>query len=136
MIRRPPRSTRTDTLFPYTTLFRSALPTAAASTGTSSVRRPGQRANEHILTRRRARAGLYAGRADQLAGASGQRREGGAHRRHDNRAVDVPGQLALGRVGVRAVAVAGQFDGRPKQFSSEEARGGKECVWKGSFRWS
>src|SRR3546814_6109329 len=25
MIRRPPRSTRTDTLFPYTTLFRSAL---------------------------------------------------------------------------------------------------------------
>src|SRR3546814_18201655 len=31
MIRRPPRSTRTDTLFPYTTLFRSswreALPT-------------------------------------------------------------------------------------------------------------
>src|SRR3546814_11644495 len=26
MIRRPPRSTRTDTLFPYTTLFRSATP--------------------------------------------------------------------------------------------------------------
>src|SRR3546814_7565452 len=35
MIRRPPRSTRTDTLFPYTTLFRSgdagtAPPAAAA----------------------------------------------------------------------------------------------------------
>src|SRR3546814_5885302 len=26
MIRRPPRSTRTDTLFPYTTLFRSISP--------------------------------------------------------------------------------------------------------------
>src|SRR3546814_20001177 len=26
MIRRPPRSTRTDTLFPYTTLFRSIPP--------------------------------------------------------------------------------------------------------------
>src|SRR3546814_1340805 len=26
MIRRPPRSTRTDTLFPYTTLFRSRSP--------------------------------------------------------------------------------------------------------------
>src|SRR3546814_4986322 len=25
MVRRPPRSTRTDTLFPYTTLFRSGL---------------------------------------------------------------------------------------------------------------
>src|SRR3546814_12480069 len=40
MIRRPPRSTRTDTLFPYTTLFRSirstgwapAPPGAASST--------------------------------------------------------------------------------------------------------
>src|SRR3546814_1279862 len=29
MIRRPPRSTRTDTLFPYTTLFRSDQPDAA-----------------------------------------------------------------------------------------------------------
>src|SRR3546814_998440 len=30
MIRRPPRSTRTDTLFPYTTLFRSAWEEALA----------------------------------------------------------------------------------------------------------
>src|SRR6056297_3857941 len=30
MIRRPPRSTRTDTLFPYTTLFRSRLALAVA----------------------------------------------------------------------------------------------------------
>src|SRR3546814_7865417 len=29
MIRRPPRSTRTDTLFPYTTLFRSVVGIAA-----------------------------------------------------------------------------------------------------------
>src|SRR3546814_6095383 len=31
MIRRPPRSTRTDTLFPYTTLFRSVCPTPIGS---------------------------------------------------------------------------------------------------------
>src|SRR3546814_8364945 len=31
MIRRPPRSTLTDTLFPYTTLFRSARRTPCAS---------------------------------------------------------------------------------------------------------
>src|SRR3546814_2126860 len=31
MIRRPPRSTRTDTLFPYTTLFRSAHRQASSS---------------------------------------------------------------------------------------------------------
>src|SRR3546814_20802999 len=32
MIRRPPRSTRTDTLFPYTTLFRSYLESPANPT--------------------------------------------------------------------------------------------------------
>src|SRR3546814_14206653 len=32
MIRRPPRSTRTDTLFPYTTLFRSTASFAAFAT--------------------------------------------------------------------------------------------------------
>src|SRR3546814_4205760 len=31
MIRRPPRSTRTDKLFPYTTLFRSSLKSVSAS---------------------------------------------------------------------------------------------------------
>src|SRR3546814_17140678 len=40
MIRRPPRSTRTDTLFPYTTLFRSnagaRLPNAVACLAASS----------------------------------------------------------------------------------------------------
>src|SRR3546814_19312446 len=29
MVRRPPRSTRTDTLFPYTTLFRSRIQAAS-----------------------------------------------------------------------------------------------------------
>src|SRR3546814_9889464 len=37
MIRRPPRSTRTDTLFPYTTLVRSAA-VAGARTGVASLR--------------------------------------------------------------------------------------------------
>src|SRR3546814_3033190 len=32
MIRRPPRSTRTDTLFPYTTLFRSVVELSAPAT--------------------------------------------------------------------------------------------------------
>src|SRR3546814_18664503 len=37
MIRRPPRSTRTDTLFPYTTLFRSVLHLAAPLPAAASV---------------------------------------------------------------------------------------------------
>src|SRR3546814_5473255 len=35
MIRRPPRSTRIDTLFPYTTLFRSVADTLAVSVTSS-----------------------------------------------------------------------------------------------------
>src|SRR3546814_15775892 len=39
MIRRPPRSTRTDTLFPYTTLFRSPDgPEAARMRGSAGTR--------------------------------------------------------------------------------------------------
>src|SRR3546814_17331601 len=59
MIRRPPRSTRTDTLFPYTTLFRSRTPTRRAALQErarlgvlrgprqSPCRRPGERSEEH-----------------------------------------------------------------------------------------
>src|SRR3546814_17478972 len=37
MIRRPPRSTRTDTLFPYTTLFRSVSIVALTSAGSGAM---------------------------------------------------------------------------------------------------
>src|SRR3546814_18322942 len=40
MIRRPPRSTRTDTLFPYTTLFRSPARTAAPAPVAEEVVEP------------------------------------------------------------------------------------------------
>src|SRR3546814_17009648 len=43
MIRRPPRSTRTDTLFPYTTLFRSMQPAGRRrdEVGEAAVRHTG-----------------------------------------------------------------------------------------------
>src|SRR3546814_15278597 len=43
MIRRPPISTRTDTLFPYTTLFRSCV---ATSTGASFCLKPRRRTRQ------------------------------------------------------------------------------------------
>src|SRR3546814_3633275 len=43
MIRRPPRSTRTDTLFPYTTLFRSELLERATIKDFLIVRTEGKR---------------------------------------------------------------------------------------------
>src|SRR3546814_7916274 len=81
MIRRPPRSTRTDTLFPYTTLFRSAhqrgpvvlLPPARPVAG--GRRRPGgerllprgHAAAPHGVRRRGAEAGRHlAGRQRRL----------------------------------------------------------------------
>src|SRR3546814_6241335 len=45
MIRRPPRSTRTDTLFPYTTLFRSSAAIGIVGLGAGTLacyRKPGQ----------------------------------------------------------------------------------------------
>src|SRR3546814_7271790 len=66
MIRRPPRSTRTDTLFPYTTLFRSRLQAqprwrlhiGARSTGARRARSGGGDRQRHRPRRAAADAGL------------------------------------------------------------------------------
>src|SRR3546814_17584337 len=65
MRRRPPRSTRTDTLFPYTTLFRSAALGPRADAGSGSPR------SRLVLTARKSI--LF---ADHPPGCSG--RDGGA----------------------------------------------------------
>src|SRR3546814_12941081 len=72
MIRRPPRSTRTDTLVPYTTLFRSA---AAAQAGVrpdrlaAAVQRPAARPAPGAAAAGRA-AGGKARRGDAARAAS------------------------------------------------------------------
>src|SRR3546814_8100 len=48
MIRRPPRSTRTDTLFPYTTLFRSLADVQWGSTVQALGEEPSER-GRHVL---------------------------------------------------------------------------------------
>src|SRR3546814_3165620 len=57
MIRRPPRSTRTDTLFPYTALFRSL-----------EGHRPAADHRQRGADRGRAQAGLAGGKPDRLPG--------------------------------------------------------------------
>src|SRR3546814_20168481 len=52
MIRRPPRSTRTDTLFPYSTLFRSIYPAVDPLDSTSRVLEPRVVGQEHYETAR------------------------------------------------------------------------------------
>src|SRR3546814_3151621 len=64
MIRRPPRSTRTDTLFPYTTLFRSKALLCRGS-ASSTVRWDGSRSRDICPAglQREGRAGHRARRA-------------------------------------------------------------------------
>src|SRR3546814_8331964 len=67
MRRRPPRSTRTDTLFPYTTLFRSAADPSLHARGPADRRRN--------RSRFRVRA-VASGRRDLVRAGVGMRREG------------------------------------------------------------
>src|SRR3546814_15718077 len=51
MLRRPPRSTRTDTLFPYTTLFRSVLVGPDAPGASESLwRTAGERIAHNLIS--------------------------------------------------------------------------------------
>src|SRR3546814_4895484 len=52
MIRRPPRSTRTDTLFPYTTLFRSEIELIWIEKRLEHWIRFGRIASERIVSRK------------------------------------------------------------------------------------
>src|SRR3546814_5776731 len=63
-IRRPPRSTRTDTLFPYTTLFRSPGLQAGEEDRFEHVQQP-----VHDVRRARSRQGARAGHAQEHATA-------------------------------------------------------------------
>src|SRR3546814_15893657 len=70
MIRLPPRSTRTDTIFPYTTLFRSfGRFYAACPTGNVEWFDPDVGKAEHLQPRGHPVAGAGFGRAARKAGA-------------------------------------------------------------------
>src|SRR3546814_4654424 len=65
MLRRPPRSTRTDTLFPYTTLFRSPAARRRARTFCDARTQAGSGACDAARARRG--AGRHDRRADRIA---------------------------------------------------------------------
>src|SRR3546814_1360629 len=62
MIRRPPRSTRTDTLFPYTTLFRSEKPCIDTCSSTIPSTQRARISDEEIVNFRARRLKPCAGR--------------------------------------------------------------------------
>src|SRR3546814_11849214 len=118
MIRRPPRSTLTDTLFPYTTLFRSAGPLRPG------VRQGFQRAGGKPGRRRgRVARGMAEGHRREISVARGDGKDQGAR---------------LGRGDGDAEKAAGRAEGTAsrRQQRSEERRDGKEWVSTCRSRWS
>src|SRR3546814_17530147 len=114
MIRIPPRSTRTDTLFPYTTLFRAALIVGAHQ-------------HDDIFDR----------------DDDDQRPHREAEHAHDLVAADSPAHLPqhVAKGEDRAGADVGEDDAQRPQRQrqprrSEERRVGKECVSTCKSRWS
>src|SRR3546814_12810781 len=122
MIRRPPRSTRTDTLFPYTTLFRSWTPL------------PGVR-----VTPQPDGTLVHAGHLPQPVALAdvvelvdnGRDAEGRfLLRGRQGDLLEIAGKRAsLGDLTRRLLAI-------PGVERSEERREGKECVSKCRSRWS
>src|SRR3546814_13446556 len=107
MIRRPPRSTRTDTLFPYTTLFRSAG-------GDVLAFKIGHAVDATAFYRDY----VHAVRIQDHQSTQGY---------------FVTLEFVFAFVGVLACIGHGQPDVR---YRSEERRVGKECVSTCSSRWS
>src|SRR3546814_9762868 len=87
MIRRPPRSTRTDTLFPYTTLFRShprAWPFEPSGDHHAAVARPGDGRGDARTEKRDAGQARLRARADGNTPAHAVSRRAGPFRSEEH----------------------------------------------------
>src|SRR3546814_14885301 len=101
MIRRPPRSTRTDTLFPYTTLFRSSKYSCFLACIQFS---------KHALDMRPARITVapISNPTDQFVLVIAGKRRGGMDGRHDGTGMLINEMIELYDHGlVRAVMIHG-----------------------------
>src|SRR3546814_9510719 len=151
MIRRPPRSTRTDTLFPYTTLFRSLPPGRPAGD-----RRDDERGRPVAALGRRAgdRRGLHhRAELSQRARQSGYPRDDPGRLRQlglppppervfpaNSAPSDTVNPLQLSRLIARYRRARGFPPGSWPPWwparRSEERRVGEECVSTCRYRWS
>src|SRR3546814_6991864 len=109
MIRRPPRSTRTDTLFPYTTLFRS-LPIRRAHYGRSESSVAGRSAC--TSPQRRYAASAFDGTTTAMASAMRQNEK--------NRLPTRMGSETMERIGDEGPATRGRWNQGHLALRSEE----------------
>src|SRR3546814_17388846 len=116
LIRRPPRSTRTDTLFPYTTLFRSAAGRRRGGAAAGLCRSVGARSARTVrlpppgalhgadAQGARARPGIAAADARRGGGALSARGGGGAAQGRRGRLARARGRTEERRVGKEGVS--------------------------------
>src|SRR3546814_21175317 len=117
-IRRPPRSTRTDTLFPYTTLFRSQPPALRAF----------ERHQPDLLAEHREAVVAFGiiGRGELAVVQPHDRTAPGVrHRKRAHRERSIGGR----RLGHAPILGRGAH-------RSEERRVGEECISTCRYRWS
>src|SRR3546814_19178174 len=126
MIRRPPRSTRTDTLFPYTTLFRSAHRHSARWTPENVPGRIAAAAPQALLVP----PGCEDEKGREQPGRSDLHREIGNRVHRD---VERPADVRQQRQDMEDGNDNGPEAMRQR---SEERRVGKECVRTGIYRLS
>src|SRR3546814_15802706 len=135
MIRRPPRSTRTDTLFPYTTLFRSCPRHRQGLSLLLLWRRLPARstAPEKAAPEKAAHRMTSLGLSFQVTATDGAARRGRLSTAHG--IVNTPAFMTVGTAGTVKGLTPEQVAARGAE-RSEERRVGKECGRTGRSRWS
>src|SRR3546814_19101800 len=116
MIRRPPRATRTDTLFPYTTLFRSAVDPVADKRALAE-----KLGATHVVD------ALSATAADEVIEIT----HGGV-----DHAIEAVGRPQSAATAVKVLRRGGTATILGMMPRSEERRVGKECVSTCRSGWS
>src|SRR3546814_3891235 len=128
MIRRPPRSTRPDTLFPYTTLFRSWVLRSGAP-GRDLPERYGPRTTCYNRFARWRKAGVWDHLMDAITAA-----HDGAIQMIDSTSVRAHQQAATAKRGVQiTVSVDHAAGPRPRSTRSEEHTSELQSLMRNSY---
>src|SRR3546814_13449088 len=122
MIRRPPRSTRTDTLFPYTTLFRSPHPEGRVGALIGAIMEDDEVADAFIVEGDAPVVGVDVDGGEIAVGEVREQLGDAVLDQVDARRFE---RLEEARREAERDDIAG-----PRPLRSEARRGGKECVGK------
>src|SRR3546814_20621598 len=137
MLPLPPRSTRTDTLFPYTTLFRSAVVLNATELRTGTAFRFGSKESGSWRYGRLVKTPTVSAAVAASAAFPALLPLFDEHLVFENSGSHARRRVMLTDGGVYDnLGISCLLPGRSAAFRSEERRVGKECVSTCRSRWS